>query len=139
MDANEEDDAKRHVKPGDLKTEPGSDELLQSAAMQPYLKFALAVMKNGDPGNTMAEIAALHLEERYVWRVASALKWAFADFDTINVDVDRETLSPDDRERLQDLLKHRPLQFCLFLKALLGKEKMQGMMIEAINVAKSLP
>jgi len=39
------------------------------------------------------------LEKRYVWRVASALKWAFADFDTVTVEADRQTLSPEDRKR----------------------------------------
>ena len=42
------------------------------------------------------------------------LRWAFADFDTASVEVDRQTLSPEGRQQLVDLLKHRPLQFCLF-------------------------
>ncbi len=39
---------------------------------------------------------ALPLEKRYAWRVASALKWAFADFENLNVVADRRTLSQED-------------------------------------------
>ena len=38
-----------------------------------------------------------------------------------------------------DLLKLRPMQFCIFLKALVGVEEMQRMMVEAIGVAKQVP
>jgi hypothetical protein len=41
-------------------------------------------------GPATAEIAALPLEKRYVWRVVSALQWAFADMDTLTVEVDRQ-------------------------------------------------
>jgi hypothetical protein len=30
-------------------------------------------------------VAELPLEKRYVWRVASTLKWAFADYDSANI------------------------------------------------------
>jgi len=51
----------------------------------------------------------------------------------------RETLSPEDRERVAESLKHRPMQFCIFLKAFLGAEEMQRMMVQAIKVAKQVP
>jgi hypothetical protein len=35
-------------------------------------------------------VRQLPLEKRYVWRVASALKWGFADFDNVNVNADRK-------------------------------------------------
>jgi len=72
----------------------------------------------------------------YVWRVASALKWAFADLDDLSVSADKDTLTPEDFAKVQDLLKLRPIQFCLFLKALVGTEEMLRMMVEAIKVAK---
>jgi len=37
--------------------------------------------------------------------VASALKWAVADFDDLGVDADRQTLSPEDFAKVMDLLK----------------------------------
>jgi hypothetical protein len=61
------------------------------------------------------------------------LKWAFVDFETLNVEVDRQALSQEDRLRLIEVLKHRPLQFCLFLSALLGQEQMELLMISAIK------
>jgi hypothetical protein len=76
------------------------------------------------------------LERGYVWRVASAMKWAFVDFDTESVEADRQTLSPEDRERLIELLKHRPLQFCLFLSALFGQKQMELLMVSALRNAR---
>lgn len=76
------------------------------------------------------------LEKRYVWRVASALKWGFADFDDLSVTVDKETLTPTNLAEVMDLLKLRPIQFCMFLKALVGAEEMQRIMVQAIGFAK---
>jgi hypothetical protein len=55
-----------------------------------------------------------------VWRVASALKWGVADFEDWNVVADRKTLKPGDATKVLQLLKFRPIQFCTFLKALVG-------------------
>ena len=80
----------------------------------------------------------LRVEKRYVWRLASALKWGFADFDNLGVDADRQTLSPEDFAKVMDLLTFRPMQFCMFLKALVGAEEMQRLMVEAIKVARKV-
>ena len=103
------------------------------------MKLAVAAMEGSDPKPFLKELAQLPLEKRYIWRVASALKWAFADCETANVRADKETLSPEDFARVMDLLKIRPMQFCLFLKALVGVQEMQRMMVEAIGVAKKVP
>jgi hypothetical protein len=68
--------------------------------------------------------------------VASALKWAFADLETESVNADKETLTPEDFGKVMDLLKFRPMQFCIFLAALVGVEELQRMMVQAIGVAK---
>jgi len=68
--------------------------------------------------------------------VASALGWAFADLDSLSVSADKDTLTPEDFARVRDLLKLRPMQMALFLKALVGTEEMLKMMVEAIKVAK---
>jgi hypothetical protein len=135
MDADET----KKVPIKDLKAEEGAEELMDSPAMQPYIDVAAAMMGNKDPNPAIAELAALPLEQRYVWRVASALKWAFADFDNLTVELDRETLAAEDCEKVNELLKTRPIQFCMFLKALLGEREMQRMMVEAIKVAKQIP
>src|SRR5438876_488661 len=96
-----------------LKIEDGAQELLDSPAMQPYLRYLEALVLGSDVTPAMKEIARLPLEKRYVWRVASALKWGFADFDIGTVAVDRKTLSPEDSAKLMALLKSRPIQFCM--------------------------
>jgi len=71
-------DQTRMVPLVDLRTEPGSDELVRSESMKPYLEVLKAEMGGRDTGPALAELAALPLEQRYVWRVISALKWASA-------------------------------------------------------------
>ena len=129
----------KYVPTKDLKFEEGAEELLHSPLMRPYVEAAKALLQNKDASSVIADIAALPLEERYVWRVASALKWGFADFDSGSVAMDRETLSPEDRNRVAESLKLRPMQFCMFLKALLGAEEMQRIMVHAIKAAKQVP
>jgi hypothetical protein len=79
-----------------LHQEDGAHELASSPDMEPYLNFAMALMQGNDPTPELDAIRQLPLEKRYVWRVASALKWAFADFDDLNVSADKETLAPED-------------------------------------------
>jgi len=120
----------------DVHQEEGAHELASSPSMTAYLNFAKAVMKGADPTPELDELRQLPLEERYIWRVASALKWAFADCDDLSVEADKDTLTPEDLGRVMDLLKLRPLQMALFLKALVGTEEMLRMMVQAIKVAK---
>jgi len=120
----------------DLISEDGAHELASSPDMQPYLRLIKAGMQNQDMTPNMVEIAALPLEKRYTWRVASALKWACADLETVNVAVDRKTLSQEDLGKVVELLRLRPMQFCMFLKVLLGEETMELMMVEAVALAK---
>lgn len=120
-----------------LKMEDGARELMSTPEMQPYLRYCEAAMVGGDAEEALREIAVLPLEARYVWRIALALKQGFADFDDWNVINDRNTLPQQDRARLMALLRHRPIQFCLFLKALLGAEAMERIMMEAIGIAKT--
>jgi hypothetical protein len=119
-----------------IHQEDSAHELATSPDMEPYLDFAMAVMQDADPTAELEAIRLLPLEKRYVWRVASALKWGFADFDDLGVQADKRTLTPEDFAKVMDLVKLRPMQFCIFLKTLVGEEQMQRMMIEAIGVAK---
>jgi hypothetical protein len=134
-----DDNETKYVPIKDLKVEEGVEELLNSPLMQPYLKAAGVILQNKDVSSVIAQIAELPLEKRYVWRVVSALKWAFADFDNLNVAIDRETLSPEDRKRVAESLNVRPIQFCLFLNALLGADEMERIMVHAIKAAKRVP
>jgi hypothetical protein len=123
----------------ELHQEEGAKELASSPDMAPYVQLAMAILLKNDPTRELEAIRQLPLEKRYVWRVASALKWGFADCDDLNVEADKRTLTPEDFAKVRDLLKDRPAQFCIFLKALVGAEEMQTMMVEAIGVAKQVP
>src|ERR1039457_4722814 len=131
------DDIKR-VPIRNLRQEDGADDLASSPDMEPYLNFAIALMQGADPAPELEAIRQLPVEKRYVWRVASALKWGFADFDNLGIDADRQTLSPEDFAKVMELLKLRPMQFCIFLKALVGAEEMQRLMVEAVKVARQV-
>jgi hypothetical protein len=130
-----EDDIKR-VPISGLRQEEGAHELATSKDMEPYIEFAKAVMTNADKTVELEAIRQLPLERRYVWRVASAMKWAFADFDNLSVDADRMTLTTEDATRLVELLRLRPVQFCMFFRALLGAEAMENLITNAVRVAK---
>jgi len=106
--------------------------------MQPYMQLAKMVVKQQDPKQALEVISELPLENRYVWRITSALKWAFCDFDDINVEADRATLEESALKKVRELLRLRPVQFCLFLKALLGQEEMERIMLEALAMAKAI-
>jgi hypothetical protein len=54
------------------------------------------------------------------------------------VDADKRTLTPEDFAKVMDLLKLRPMQFCIYLKALVGADEMQRMMVEAVKVARQV-
>ena len=133
-----EDDPVKRIPIHKLHQEEGAQELAESADMEPYLDFAMALMQGSDPTAELEAIRQLPIEKRYVWRIASSLKWGFADFDNLGVDADRQTLSPENLAKVMDLLKFRPMQFCIFLKTLVGAEEMQRMMVEAIKVARQV-
>jgi hypothetical protein len=130
------DEPTKRIPINELCQEEGAQELASSPKMEPYLQFAMALMQGNDPTPELEAIRQLPLEKRYVWRMASALKWGFADFDDLGVDADRQTLSPEDFANVMDLLKFRPMQFCIFLKTLVGAEEMQRLMVHAIGIAK---
>ena len=121
-----------------LREETGAHELATSPDMKPYLEFIKAVILEHDPKPELEAIRQLPLEKRYVWRVASALKWGLADCESLSVQADKQTLTPEDFVKVTELLKFRPMQLALVPKVLLGAEEMQRMMVQAIAVAKRL-
>lgn len=125
----------RNVPINDIKTEPGSDELIRSEKMKPYLALIEAHMRGHDAQPYLAALAALPLEDRYVWRVISALKWAFCDLDTQSARADLHTLSEKDLETVAEPLAVRAIQFCLFVQALVGQEAMEKIMQQALRYA----
>src|SRR5260370_37232851 len=94
----------------DLKIDPLAEDLLDSPAMQPYMNLALAMMQQQDLGPATEAIAALPMEQRYVWRVASALPWAFEAIDTPTSEGDPSSLSLVYRRRTWDIVTHSTSQ-----------------------------
>jgi hypothetical protein len=90
-------------------------------------------MQKHDPSPELEAIRQLPLEKRYVWRIASALKWGLADCDDWSVKADTQTLTAEDFARVMDLLKFRPMQLAIVLKALVGEAEMERVMIEAMG------
>ena len=133
------DDPIKRIPIKDLMSEDSAHDLATSPEMRPYLRLAKAALQGSGGAPELEAIRQLALEKRYVWRVGSALKWGFADCDDVNVRVDKETLTPEDFAKVLELLQYRPLQFCLFLKALVGTEEMQRIMTNAIRTAQQVP
>jgi hypothetical protein len=67
-----------------------------------------------------------------------ALQLGFADADDLSVSADWQTLTADEFAKVMELLAFRPVQFCIFLKALIGEEEMVRTMVQAIGMAKQL-
>ncbi len=118
-----------------IRQEDGAEEFWKLPAMAPYLRYSIALAKGESTQEAEREIVALPLEKRYVWRILFALGAAVADFDSETVELDRATLSKQDRERVIDSVRLRPLQFCLFLRALLGPDNMRELMTRAAQEA----
>ena len=104
--------------------------------MKPYHAFLKAQMSGRDTEPFLTALAALPLEERYVWRVISALKWALCDLEPESAIADFQTLSEEDRVKVAEPLILRATQFCLFVNALLGEEATERIMQHALRSIK---
>ena len=120
----------------EIHSEDGAQELVRSERMKPYLALMKAQIGGQDTEPYLAALAALPLEERYVWRVMSALKWAFCDLDTENAIADLHTLSEGDLKKVLEPLSLRAIQFCLFVNALIGEDATERIMQHAVRCAK---
>ena len=122
---------------GQVKGESPAHESFFSHGMNPYVRLAMAEVDGSSIQAESEAIAKLSLEERYIWRIASALQSAFAGFDALYVRADGKTLSDSDLARVLNLLELHPMQFCLYLQALVGPVEMERIMVQAIKVAKT--
>jgi hypothetical protein len=121
---------------GEIHSEDGAQELVRSERMKPYLAILKAQIAGQDTEPYLAALAALPLEERYVWRVTSALKWAFCDLDTESAIADLHTLSEADLKKVVEPLSLRAIQFCMFVNALIGEEATERIVQHALRCAK---
>jgi hypothetical protein len=123
----------------EIHSEDGAQELVRSEKMKPYLALMKAQIAGQDTEAYLAALAALPLEERYVWRVISALKWAFCDLDTENAIADVRTLSEEALKKVVEPLSLRAIQLCLFVNALIGEDATERIMQHALRCAKESP
>jgi hypothetical protein len=126
----------RNLPISEIHSEEGAQDLVRSERMKPYLALLKAQMAGQHTEPHIAALAALPLEERYVWRVISALKWAFCDLETESAIADFRTLSEEDRVKVAEPLTLRATQFCLFVNALLGEDATERIMQHALRCAK---
>jgi hypothetical protein len=126
----------RKLPTSEIHSEEGAQDLVRSERMKPYLALLKAQMAGQDTEPHIAALTALPLEERYVWRVISALKWAFCDLETENAIADFRTLSEEDRVKVAKPLTLRATQFCFFINALLGEEATEQIMQHALRSTK---
>ena len=126
----------RNLPISEIHSEEGAQDLVRSERMKPYLALLKAQMAGQDTEPHITALAALPLEERYVWRVISALKWAFCDLETESAIADFRTLSEEDRVKVAEPLTLRATQFCLFVNALIGEDATERIMQHALRCAK---
>ena len=119
-----------------IRTDDIAHDLISSRPE--YVQYIIALAQGQTGQSELEKIRALPLEKRYTWRVASALRWAFADFESMNISVDLNTLSKEDLTKLVELahIPVRAIQFCGYLKSLIGYEEMEKLMADAIRAAK---
>ena len=120
-----------------IRVEDGVKELVRSEKMKPYLELLKAQIGGQDTAPFVEALAALPLEDRYSWRVTSALKWAFCDLETENLIADLETLSAADVKKLIEPLQMRTLQFSIFILTIVGEEVGEQLILHALEGAKA--
>jgi len=111
----------KRIQISQIRQEEGSRELTESADMESHLNFALALMQGHNPTPELEAIRQLPIERRYTWRIASSLKWAFADFDSVNVDAERDVEAGRSRQSdgPHEIAAHAG---CILLRAMVGAE-----------------
>jgi hypothetical protein len=100
------------VRLADIKSAPIADELCKSENMCPYIDHYCALY-DGNAEKieaTLKVLRALPANQRYTTRVISALKWAFADFDSETIRLDLPYIPDSERKEIQKELGMRLLQ-----------------------------
>jgi len=108
----------RNLRLRDIKIDPLAKELVASESAKPYLDYIKSALTNDTAGVEVAlkVLEELPLEKRYTWRVFSALKWAFADFDDECVRLDLPHIPEPKRSEIFKELELRFVQLHMLLK-----------------------
>lgn len=107
------------VKLSDLELDPVGDMLVAGENMKPYISHLKAQMTGADIEATLAAIAALPVEKRYLFRIEQCLGWALADFDSETAKLDAPYM-PDLAATIMNL-KVRVYQLLRLLEVLQGE------------------
>jgi hypothetical protein len=109
----------------DIKIDPLATDLATSEEAQPYLDYFMKAYRNDSVGLEIAlkTLQGLPLEKRYTWRVFSALKWAFADFDDECVRLDLPSISEAKRSEMAKELELRFLQMQMLLRVFQSEQE----------------
>ena len=102
----------------ELKIDPLAQELVRSEQSRPYMDYWMKAYSNDAVGieTALQVLRDLPVEKRYTWRVFSALKWAFADFDDECVKLDLPHISEAQRAEMTRELEIRLQQMVMLLK-----------------------
>jgi len=106
------------VPANEIKLDPLAHELAISEDVQPYLDCLIKAYSNNAVGLEAAlqVVRDLPLEKRYTWRVFSALKWAFADFEDEYVALDLPHIPEPTRSEMTNELELRLQQLQILLQ-----------------------
>lgn len=102
----------------EIAIDPLAQELVRSEQARPYTNYFMKAYSNDAAGieSALQVLRDLPLEKRYTWRVFSALKWAFADFDDECVKLDLPHIPETKRVEMLKELQIRSLQLEMLLK-----------------------
>jgi len=102
----------------EIKIDPLAQELVRSEQARPYTDYFMKSYSNDAAGveSALQVLRDLPLEKRYTWRVFSALKWAFADFDDECIRLDLPHIPESERTEMVKELQIRFLQMEMLLK-----------------------
>ena len=102
----------------EIKIDPLAQELVRSEQSRPYTDYFMKAYSNDAAGveTALQLLRDLPLEKRYTWRVISALKWGFADFDDECVKLDLPHIPETTRAEMTKELQIRFLQLEMLLK-----------------------
>jgi len=102
----------------EIAIDPLAQELVRSEQFRPYLNYWMKAYSKDAAGveSAIQVVRDLPLEKRYTWRVFSALKWAFADFDDECVKLDLPYIPETTRAEMVKELGIRLQQMAMLLK-----------------------
>jgi hypothetical protein len=103
----------------EIKADPLAHELATSEGTKPYLDCLTKAYTKNIAGLEAAlqVVRDLPLEKRYTWRVFSALKWAFADFEDEYVKLDLPHIPEPTRSEMTKELELRLQQLRMLLQS----------------------